>query len=153
MRVFSYLFPAKEEGDDAVSNHCTIYGVSNSSMKSFLGFYKKQMPCAGLMGWFQSSTINMKKRGSVGLCWNDCCIYSVEGTIDPRISKEGNIVDINMKSLAAQGSAIKKATVGHDIMMKTLQKTEDGETSRLASEPKPVEGPKGSKQGRIDLYA
>lgn len=61
-------------------------------------------------------------------------------------------MDINMSGLAAQGSALNKATVGQDILLKTIEKTEEGEARRQVSEPKAPEGPKGSKQGRIDLY-
>ena len=62
-------------------------------------------------------------------------------------------MDINMSSLAARESVLNRATVGGEILSKTLAKTEEGEQKRQAAEPRPVEGPKSSKQGRIDLYA
>lgn len=61
-------------------------------------------------------------------------------------------MDVSMSSLAAQGNTLNRASVGQDILLKTIEKNEEGEDRRQLSEPKPAEGPKGSKQGRIDLY-
>lgn len=62
-------------------------------------------------------------------------------------------MEINSSNLAVNAFNLNKSTVGQDILARTLERVEDGEQKRQATEPKAVEGPKSSKQGRIDLYA
>lgn len=62
-------------------------------------------------------------------------------------------MDVNMSGIAAQANTLNRLSVGQDIFLKTQEKTEEGEAQRKLSEPKTVEGPKSSKQGRIDFYA
>lgn len=61
-------------------------------------------------------------------------------------------MEINMNSLAARETALNRAAAGQDVLNRTLEKAEEGEQERKVSEPKAPEGPKSSKQGRIDLY-
>ncbi len=62
-------------------------------------------------------------------------------------------MEINTGNFAANASSLNKSAVGQDILARTLAKTEEGEQKRQMEEPKAPEGPKSSKQGRIDLYA
>jgi hypothetical protein len=62
-------------------------------------------------------------------------------------------MEINSSSLAARETALNKANVGAELLSRATAKTEEGEQVKKASEPKAPEGPKSSKQGRIDLYA
>jgi hypothetical protein len=62
-------------------------------------------------------------------------------------------MDLSITNVAADAYALNRASTGNSILMKTLAKTEEGEHKRAVQEPKPPEGPKSSKQGRIDLYA
>lgn len=62
-------------------------------------------------------------------------------------------MEINSSTMAARENALNRENAGHDTLSKTLAKTEEGERTRKTSEPKAPEGPKSSKQGRIDLYA
>ena len=62
-------------------------------------------------------------------------------------------MEINSGNIAATASSLNKSSAGQDILSRTLAKIEEGEQKRQVSEPKAAEGPKSSKQGRIDLYA
>jgi hypothetical protein len=62
-------------------------------------------------------------------------------------------MEINSSTMAAREISLNRANSDQDILSKTLAKAEEGEQTRKASEPKAPEGPKSSKQGRIDLYA
>lgn len=62
-------------------------------------------------------------------------------------------MEINTSGMAAREMALNKANVGEEVLSRTMAKTEEGEQKREASEPKAPEGPKSSKQGRIDFYA
>ena len=65
----------------------------------------------------------------------------------------GDAMEINTSNFAANASSLNKSSVGQDILARTLAKFEEGEQKKPASEPKAPEGPKSSKQGRIDFYA
>ena len=62
-------------------------------------------------------------------------------------------MDINSSTMATREINLNRANTEQDILSKTLVKAEEGEQTRKAAEPKAPEGPKSSKQGRIDLYA
>lgn len=62
-------------------------------------------------------------------------------------------MEINSSTMATREINLNRANTGQDILSKTQAKAEEGEIERKASEPKAPEGPKSSKQGRIDLYA
>ncbi len=62
-------------------------------------------------------------------------------------------MEINTNNYSANASSLNKSAAGLDNMAGTLAKIEEGEQKREVSEPKAAEGPKSSKQGRIDLYA
>ena len=62
-------------------------------------------------------------------------------------------MEINTSNYAANASSLNKSALGQDVLARTLAKTEEGEQKRQVQEPKAPEGPKSSKQGRIDLYA
>lgn len=62
-------------------------------------------------------------------------------------------MEINTNNYASNASSLNKSSVGQDVLARTLAKTEEGEQKRQVAEPKPAEGPKSSKQGRIDLFA
>lgn len=62
-------------------------------------------------------------------------------------------MQINSSSMAYREMALNRANTGEEILNRTMAKTEEGEQKNEASEPKPAEGPKSSKQGRIDFYA
>jgi|APLow6443716910_1056828.scaffolds.fasta_scaffold355906_2 hypothetical protein len=62
-------------------------------------------------------------------------------------------MEINTSNFAANASSLNKSAVGQDILARTLAKVEEGEQKKPVEEPKAPEGPKSSKQGRIDLYA
>lgn len=62
-------------------------------------------------------------------------------------------MEINAGNFAATASSLYKSSIGQDILARTLAKTEEGEQKRQVEEPKAPEGPKSSKQGRIDFYA
>lgn len=62
-------------------------------------------------------------------------------------------MEINTNNYSANASSLNKSSAGPDNMAGTVPKVEEGEQKREVSEPKPAEGPKSSKQGRIDFYA
>lgn len=62
-------------------------------------------------------------------------------------------MEISMSGLAAREMALNKANVGNDILLKTLEKTEEAKRKHEAGEPRAVERAEPDKQGRIDLYA
>lgn len=61
-------------------------------------------------------------------------------------------MEINTSNYVANASSLNKSSTGQDVLARTLAKTEEGEQKRQVQEAKPAEGPKSSKQGRIDLY-
>lgn len=58
-----------------------------------------------------------------------------------------------MSAMASQANAQNRASVGQDILLKTLEKSQDAKLTQEAQEPRPVEKTQPNKQGRIDLYA
>lgn len=62
-------------------------------------------------------------------------------------------MDVNMSGLAAREISLNKANTGQDILLKTLEKTEEGKQKQTPGAPRPVERVDSDKQGRIDLYA
>ncbi len=62
-------------------------------------------------------------------------------------------MEINSSNFASNASSLNKSATGQDLLARTLAKVEEGEQNRPVEEPKAAEGPKSSKQGRIDLYA
>lgn len=62
-------------------------------------------------------------------------------------------MEINSSNFTSNSISLNKSAMDQDILARTLAKAEEGEQKRPVSEPKATEGPKSSKQGRIDLYA
>lgn len=62
-------------------------------------------------------------------------------------------MDVQMSAITAQATAQNRASVGQDILLKTLEKSEESKLTTAAQEPRPVEKTQPERQGRIDLYA
>lgn len=62
-------------------------------------------------------------------------------------------MDISMSALNAQAMSMNKASVGQEILLKTLEKTEGSKLNTVAMEARPVEKTQTERQGRIDVYA
>lgn len=62
-------------------------------------------------------------------------------------------MDMSMGNMAARATSLNKVTVGQDILLKTLEKTEEAKQNNEAATPRPVERLEADKQGRIDIYA
>lgn len=62
-------------------------------------------------------------------------------------------MDVQMSALSSQATALNRASVGQDILLKTLEKSDETKLTNAAMEPRPVEKAQPEKQGRINLYA
>lgn len=58
-----------------------------------------------------------------------------------------------MSAINSQAVSLNRASVGQDILLKTLEKNQGTKLTNAAMEPRPVETPQPDKQGRIDIYA
>ncbi|WP_136809309.1 hypothetical protein [Desulfosediminicola flagellatus] len=62
-------------------------------------------------------------------------------------------MDVSMGALNAQAMSLNKASVGQEILLKTLEKSEGTKLNNTAMESRPVEKAQTERQGRINLYA
>lgn len=62
-------------------------------------------------------------------------------------------MDMSIGNVAARETAINKANVGQDILMKTLEKSAEAQQQNKSETARPVQQVQPDKQGRIDLYA
>lgn len=62
-------------------------------------------------------------------------------------------MDMSLGNVAARETALNKASVGQDILLKTLEKTAEAQQKNNTESARPVERPEADKQGRIDIYA
>lgn len=62
-------------------------------------------------------------------------------------------MDVSMGALNAQAMSLNKASVGQEILLKTLEKSEGTKLNNAVMESRPVEKAQTERQGRIDLYA
>lgn len=62
-------------------------------------------------------------------------------------------MDMSIGNMAARETSLNKASVGQDILLKTLEKSAEAQQKNEAATPRPVERLEADKQGRIDIYA
>jgi hypothetical protein len=62
-------------------------------------------------------------------------------------------MEISSATLAAREQMLNRATVGQDMLQKTLEKSEEAKQLQQQDKPQDVRKPEADKQGRIDLYA
>jgi hypothetical protein len=62
-------------------------------------------------------------------------------------------MDMSIDNMAARATSLNKATVGQDILLKTLEKSAEAQVKNEATTARPVERLEADKQGRIDIYA
>ncbi len=62
-------------------------------------------------------------------------------------------MEISATTLAAREQMLNKASVGQDILQRTLEKNDEAKQVQQQDKPQDVRKPEADKQGRIDLYA
>lgn len=62
-------------------------------------------------------------------------------------------MEIQMNGMANREISLNRQNTDQDILLKTLEKTEEIKQRQKAGEPQTVDRVRDGKQGRIDLYA
>lgn len=62
-------------------------------------------------------------------------------------------MDVNMSQLNSQAMSLNKASVGQEILLRSMEKSQESKLNNVAMEPRPVEKTQTERQGRIDVYA
>jgi hypothetical protein len=69
------------------------------------------------------------------------------------IYREGTTMEVNMNVSASREMSLYKQNTDQEILLKTMEKTEEIKQRQQAGEPRVIDKARGEKQGNIDLYA
>jgi hypothetical protein len=62
-------------------------------------------------------------------------------------------MEVNMNVSASREMSLYKQNTDQEILLKTMEKTEEVKQKQQAGEPRVIDKVRGEKQGSVDLYA